>query len=47
MARGSAQKWEWLKQLTCVHFERTTLLCIIFLVGVAGISVRGVRESRF
>ena len=37
MARGSIQRREWLKQLTYVHFERVTLLCIMFLVGVIAV----------
>ena len=37
MARGSIQKREWLQQLTYVHFERITLLCIMFLVGVIAV----------
>lgn len=37
MARGSIQTREWLKQLTYVHFERVTLLCIMFLVGVIAV----------
>lgn len=37
MARGSIQRREWVKQLTYVHFERVTLLCIMFLVGVIAV----------
>ncbi len=37
MARGPVQRREWLKQLTYVHFERITLLCIMFLVGVIAV----------
>jgi len=37
MARGPIQKREWLQQLTYVHFERITLLCIMFLVGVIAV----------
>ena len=37
MARGSIQNAGMAKALTYVHFERVTLLCIMFLVGVIAV----------